>query len=87
MNGHRNGVEAQLSNWASGVSIPSKEAERAREHRGDGPAIISADELQRRIFPPIRWIVPNLIPEGLTLLCGKPKLGKSWLAMDTGLAV
>lgn len=52
-----------------------------------GPAIVSAADLQRRVFPPIRWIVPGLVPEGLTLLCGKPKLGKSWLAMDTGLAV
>ena len=51
------------------------------------PAMISAAELQRRLFPPICWTVPGLVPEGLTLLCGKPKLGKSWLAMDLGLAV
>ena len=47
----------------------------------------SASELQGMVFPPIRWIVPDILPEGLTLLCGKPKLGKSWLALDLAFAV
>jgi hypothetical protein len=38
-------------------------------------------------IPPVRWIVPDLLPEGLTLLCGKPKLGKSWLSLAVALAV
>jgi DNA-binding Lrp family transcriptional regulator len=36
-------------------------------------------------FPPPRWAVPGIIAEGVNLLCGAPKLGKSWLAL--GLAV
>jgi hypothetical protein len=36
-------------------------------------------------LPPVRWAVPGILPEGLSLLAGKPKLGKSWLAL--GLAV
>lgn len=52
-----------------------------------GPAIVTAADLQHRVFPPIKWVVPGLVPEGLTLLCGKPKLGKSWLAIDVALAV
>jgi RecA-family ATPase len=31
--------------------------------------------------------VPGVLPEGLTILAGKPKLGKSWLALDMALAV
>ena len=27
---------------------------------------------------PIRWVLPGMIPEGLTLLVGAPKAGKSW---------
>src|SRR5690242_19890502 len=38
-------------------------------------------------LPPIRYIVPNLIAEGLTLLGGKAKLGKSWLLLGTAIAV
>jgi len=49
--------------------------------------MFNAAELQRCEFPPMRWIIPDILPEGLTLLAGKPKLGKSWLALDAGLAV
>lgn len=34
-----------------------------------------------------RWAVPDLIPEGLTLLAGKPKCGKSWLVLDLALSI
>lgn len=44
-------------------------------------------DLQRKKFDPLRWIVPDRLPEGLSLLVGKPKLGKSWMALDTALAV
>lgn len=27
---------------------------------------------------PLRWVLPGVIPEGLTLLVGAPKVGKSW---------
>jgi len=47
----------------------------------------TAAQLQRMQFPPISWIVPNIIPaEGVTLLCSKPKFGKSWLAYDLCIA-
>jgi RecA-family ATPase len=51
------------------------------------PGLITAAELQGKDFPPVRWVVPDLIPEGLTILAGKPKLGKSWLVLDVALAV
>ena len=38
-------------------------------------------------FPPLSWVVPDLIPEGMTLLVGGPKIGKSWLSLDIALAV
>lgn len=67
---------------------------RARE-RGDGsgksgrkkPCIRSARELRRKEFEPIRYVVPRYIAEGCTLLAGRPKLGKSWLVLEMGLAV
>jgi hypothetical protein len=48
---------------------------------------ISAAELQRMTFPPTRYILPGIIPQGLTLLVSRPKLGKSWLALDLCIAV
>ena len=49
--------------------------------------VFTAAELQRKIFPPVSYCVPDLIPEGLTLVAGKPKIGKSWLALDVCIAV
>ena len=49
--------------------------------------IRSAHDLRRREFPAIRYVVPGYIAEGCTILAGRPKLGKSWLVLDMGLAV
>ena len=49
--------------------------------------LINAASLQTKTFPPIKWLVEDRLPEGLSLLCGKPKLGKSWLALDLACAV
>jgi hypothetical protein len=38
-------------------------------------------------FPPVRWVVEGYIAEGLTVLAGKPKVGKSWLALAIALGV
>jgi biotin operon repressor len=38
-------------------------------------------------FEPIRWTVPGYLPEGLTVLAGAPKLGKSWLALGWMVSV
>jgi hypothetical protein len=47
----------------------------------------SAKALQSMEFPPIAWIVRNIIPaEGVVLLCSKPKFGKSWLTYDLCIA-
>ena len=48
---------------------------------------ISAEDLMHMEFPPVRFIVPGYIVEGLTVLGGKPKAGKSWLAYDICVAV
>jgi RecA-family ATPase len=49
--------------------------------------LISASELQRQKIPPINWIVEDLLPEGLAVLAGRPKIGKSWMALDIALSV
>jgi|HubBroStandDraft_6_1064221.scaffolds.fasta_scaffold292373_2 hypothetical protein len=47
------------------------------------PQLFTAQNLQHEIFPPITFLVPDLIPtEGVTLVCSKPKFGKSWLVLD-----
>src|SRR5918999_3583171 len=48
---------------------------------------VSAMELMAIEFPEPRWIVPGIVPEGTAILAGKPKMGKSWLALGTSVAV
>lgn len=38
-------------------------------------------------FPPVRYAVEGYVPEGLTVFAGKPKIGKSWMALDFGMAI
>ena len=38
-------------------------------------------------YPSIQWVVPEIIPEGLTKIDGGPKVGKSWLALHLATAV
>jgi RecA-family ATPase len=47
----------------------------------------TAAELMAATFPPARFAVPTLIPDGLAFLAGAPKLGKSWLMLGLGIAV
>ena len=47
----------------------------------------TAAELLTVEFPPARFAVPGLIAEGANLLVGSPKLGKSWLALNLGVAI
>jgi hypothetical protein len=37
-------------------------------------------------FPPLKWVIPGILPEGLTVLAGRIKLGKSWLTQDWSTA-
>jgi hypothetical protein len=48
---------------------------------------IDAETLLGMHFEPLSYVIPGYVVEGLTVLGGKPKLGKSWLAYDMGIAV
>lgn len=47
----------------------------------------TADELMATEFPEPKWAVPGIISEGVNLLAGPPKVGKSWLSLGLALAV
>jgi RecA-family ATPase len=49
--------------------------------------LFSAAALRTMEFPPLKWILPDLVPEGATLVVSRPKLGKSWLVLDIAIAV
>ena len=45
------------------------------------PKSITAEELLSTPLPPVKWIVPGLLPAGLALFAGPSKAGKSWLTL------
>jgi hypothetical protein len=47
----------------------------------------SAADLLAMDLPDTCWAVGGILPEGLSILAGKPKLGKSWLALLLAIAV
>jgi hypothetical protein len=66
-------------NWTPGVSgqVPSNGALVVKQ-----VATLMAEELSS---PP--WAIPGLLPEGVSLLAGKPKMGKSWLALSLAISI
>ena len=52
-----------------------------------GPTIIDAQQLMATELREPTYAIPGILPEGLTILAGKPKTGKSWLALGTAIAV
>jgi hypothetical protein len=51
------------------------------------PEVVRASDLVQMELPEPKCVVKDLIPEGLGLLAGKPKLGKSWLLLNLALAI
>jgi hypothetical protein len=48
---------------------------------------LTASALNLITFAPLQYVIPDLLPEGLAILAGKPKFGKSFAALDIGIAV
>jgi hypothetical protein len=71
--------------YAKRNGLPSTSVEEACS--GHKAKIITASELMSMELPPVRWVVPDLIPEGVSILAAKPKMGKSWLAYGLCVAV
>jgi hypothetical protein len=65
--------EPSRTGRANGAKPDGKATGSWRDH------VISARDLCDKKFLDVRFVIPGLIPEGVTLLVSRPKLGKSWL--------
>ncbi|HCH73616.1 MAG TPA: hypothetical protein DEV87_00310 [Clostridiales bacterium] len=52
-----------------------------------GVASIAASDLQTAKIDPPEWLIPDVLPQGLAILCASSKVGKSWMAMQMCLAI
>ena len=48
---------------------------------------VNCEEIMTEPLKPIEFVVDNLVTQGLFILAGAPKIGKSWLALDICLSV
>jgi len=82
------------------VSEPGQDDDQPKQARSDNNDGSDEDEdglllaavrdgawLTGQKFPPLRYAIGGLIPEGLTIKVGPPKAGKSWLILGLLLAV
>jgi RecA-family ATPase len=63
------------------VEIDAPKADRSRVK------IVMVEEMMKTEYPPVRWVVEGLIPEGLTMVTAAPKIGKSWWALNLSRTV
>jgi len=72
---------------ARGLLTPEGKPAKRPETRPAPRTSWTVADLLAADFPEPRYIVPELLPVGLALLAGRPKLGKSWLALQVAVAV
>ena len=71
--------EERMAVLDDGVVRPVKERKKI--------VISSAEDFIMEELPEIQFVVKTLISKGLSILSSKPKLGKTWLALDLAVSV
>lgn len=68
----------------SSVTAAKKEVRKIYKQ---GVGSIIASDLQDMHIEPPQWLIPNVLPQGLAILCASSKVGKSWMSMQMCLAI
>ncbi len=70
------------------VAPADPEPERKPTTASKPLAVENAEDIHRRIFEPLVWLVRGMIPgEGVTVLADRPKRGKSFLVLQAAVAI
>ncbi len=80
-----NGHGASATATTNG-SIPKAESKKAKP-APQAPEIFTLPQVLVMDIPEPRWAVPGILSEGLSILAGKPKLGKSWMALNLAMTI
>jgi len=64
-----------------------KKTQAVKAENKDDIKTFTLKELLAESLPPVKWLVQDILPEGLSLLLGKPKIGKSFLAFNFACAI
>lgn len=74
---------AQSVGWVN----PASNAATVTKKTASPPQIKTAASLLGQQFAPVQWGVRGILPEGVSILSGDPKIGKSWLLYQATIAV
>jgi len=77
-------IMSEARDAAAAPSAPAAPPTRAPTWRD---RVVGAQELCDQVFPDVKFLVPGLFPEGVTLLVSRPKLGKSWMLLQIGSSI
>jgi len=58
-----------------------------QEQTGQGVSLPNAADLMGQVLAETAWAIPEMLPGGFTILGGKPKIGKSWMALQISHAI
>lgn len=80
---YRTLLDGKSAEELEALRLASLESETLSRY-GDG---FTSLDLAKMDFAPLRWAIPEVFPEGFTVLAGKPKVGKSWMTLGIALAL
>ena len=76
-------IQSAITNCTKVYNPPKRPAPLAPPNA----SVRNAADLLKQQFNPVQWAIRDFIPEGVTILSGDPKLGKSWLCLQACIAV
>jgi len=68
-------------------SIGTKQSAEVDKQRRVPPAYHKATELMQKKLRPMEYPITDILPEGLGIVAGAPKVGKSWLTLQAAIAI
>ena len=80
----REGFDSALAEDAPAVEQIKRKAGAKSPYR---LKLTTAAALSAIEFPEVSFVVPRYIAQGLTIIAGRPKAGKSWLGLNIAVAV
>lgn len=84
-------IESGLNGGESSPrTIPESNGHAGKAAKSVDPGtvqIFTLSDIMSMHLPPPKWAVPGILSEGLCILAGKPKLGKSFLALNLGITI
>lgn len=75
------------SSWGRAEAVPPERPELAKREPPEDRELDFLTIADLRDMPPPEWLVPNMVPEGLTTLYGPPSVGKTFVALDWSLSL